>query len=143
MLLGLGCAVVAASLLSEVAGAARRRQATGVQPWAFALLPPLSFTVQELLERWLAVHQAPWWMFEQPTFRIGLLLQLPFALLAYLVARALLRAARTAGESIASILTPRPGTAVWPGLPRPHRTTPNRPRAVALGWSVRGPPVLV
>jgi hypothetical protein len=143
LLLGLACALVAASLLSEVVGAARRSATKGVQPWAFALLPPVSFTLQEFLERWFAVHHAPWWMFEQPTFRVGLLLQLPFAVLAYLTARVLLRAARTAGDALAWTLAPRALALAPTTLPRPNAATPRRLRALALGWGVRGPPVSV
>ena len=39
----------------------------------------------------------PWWMVQQPTFRVGLLLQLPVGLVVYLVARLLLRTARAIG----------------------------------------------
>jgi hypothetical protein len=143
LLLGLACALVAATLLSEVVATARRSAVKGVQPWAFALLPPVSFTLQEFLERWFAVHHAPWWMFEQPTFRVGLLLQLPFAVLAYLTARVLLRAARTAGDALAWTLAPRAFAFAPPKLPRRPGAAPRRLRAVALGWGVRGPPVLV
>jgi hypothetical protein len=65
-----------------------------VPAWAFALLPMLAFTLQELLERLLQGGPFPWWVVLQPTFRFGLLLQIPFALIAYLAARLLLRAAR-------------------------------------------------
>jgi hypothetical protein len=143
LLLGLACAVVAVSLLSELAGAAGRRPSSGVRPWAFALLPPIAFTVQEFLERWLLVHHLPWWMFEQPTFRVGLVLQLPFALVAYLLARALLGAARTAGEAVASTLAPAAFAFELPAVPRPRRALVRRLRPVVLGWGARGPPVLV
>lgn len=143
LVLGLACAVVAVSLLGEIAGTVRRRPPSGVRPWAFALLPPIAFTVQEFLERWLLVHHVPWWMFEQPTFRIGLLLQLPFALVAYLVARALLGAARTAGEAVASTLAAPALAFELPIVPRLQPALARRMRPVALGWGVRGPPVLV
>src|SRR5690348_5423046 len=101
LVLGLGFALVAVGFVSLLVDAARRRPTTEIAPWAFALLPLLSFTAQEFLERWVALGSVPWWMVEQPTFRVGLLLQLPFAALAYLVARLLLRTARSAGAVFA------------------------------------------
>ena len=82
-----------------VAGVARRPQRP-VPAWAFALLPILAFTLQELLERWLSGSSFPWWMVLQATFRAGLLVQLPFALAAYLLARLLLRTAVAVGRAL-------------------------------------------
>jgi hypothetical protein len=82
-----------------VAGVARRPQRP-VPAWAFALLPILAFTLQELLERWLSSSSFPWWMVLQATFRAGLLVQLPFALAAYLLARLLLRTAVAVGRAL-------------------------------------------
>ena len=142
LLLGLGFAVAAAGLISVLVDAARRRHTTPIAPWAFALLPVISFTVQELIERWLTGSALPWWMFEQPTFRAGLLLQLPFAALAYVVARVLLRTARTVGALLASLPLPAVVFALGP-LPRPLPRRARRARVTALGWGVRGPPILV
>lgn len=61
--------------------------------WLFALAPPIGFCLQEHSERML--HQgsfSPGTVLE-PTFLAGLLLQLPFAVIALLLARALLVAA--------------------------------------------------
>ena len=71
------------AFVTAVVGSLRRRAAPPVPAWAFGLLPPLGFAVQEFLERWLSGALFPWWMVLQPTFRIGLLLQLPFGLAAY------------------------------------------------------------
>jgi len=78
----------------------RRRADAPVPPWAFALLPLVAFTLQEFLERWLVGASLPWWFVLQPTYRVGLLLQLPFALIVYLVARLLLGAAERIGRAI-------------------------------------------
>jgi len=86
---------------------ARRCPRAPVPAWAFALLPLAGFTLQEFLERWLAGLSFPWWMVEQPTFRIGLLLQLPFALVAFLLARFLLRVADVVGSALREILQRR------------------------------------
>jgi hypothetical protein len=140
--LGLAFALVAVGLLSLLVDAARRRPTTDVAPWAFALLPLLGFTAQELLERWVALGSVPWWMVEQPTFRVGLLLQLPFAALAYLAARLLLRTARRAGAAVA--VSPRVALLVpAAAAPRPAAGATRRRCVAALGFGVRGPPVLV
>jgi hypothetical protein len=121
-----------------LAGIARRPQRP-LAPWAFALLPVLGFSLQELLERWLAGSSFPWWMVLAPTFRVGLALQLPFALVVYLLARLLLRAVATVGRALRGTLTPvRPtlGTLGWVVLEacRPA------PGALASGHAGRGPP---
>lgn len=113
-----------------------------VPAWAFACLPPLAFALQEFLERWLRGGQFPWWMVQQPTFRVGLLLQLPFALLAYVFARLLLRAAAEVARLLGrKVSPPRPA-----GRPRVGRAPAPVPlprlSLLALGWTERGPPLL-
>lgn len=142
LVLGLGFALVAVGLVSLLVDAARRRPTTEIAPWAFALLPLLSFTAQEFLERWAALGSVPWWMVEQPTFRVGLLLQLPFAALAFLVARLLLRTARSAVAAFAAaprVVLVAPAASAL----RPVAAATVRRRVPALGFGVRGPPVLV
>jgi hypothetical protein len=58
----------------------------------FALAPPLGFAVQEHAERMIH-HDALVTAALEPTFLVGLALQLPFALVALLAARVLLAAA--------------------------------------------------
>ena len=101
------------------AGSVRRSMQRPVPAWGFALMPLLCFTLQEFLERWLAGAPFPWWMVLQPTFRIGLALQLPFAVVAFLAARLLLRAADTAGRRTAGR---------WPRAPRSLASR-------SVGWS--------
>jgi hypothetical protein len=59
----------------------------------FALLAPAAFVVQEHLETLLHTGAAPFGTALQPTFLPGLLLQIPFALAGYAIARALVRLA--------------------------------------------------
>ena len=94
-----------------LAGSVRRSLPRPVPAWTFGLLPMLCFTLQELLERRLASSSFPWWMVLQPTFRVGLLLQLPFGLAAYLMAKLLLRAADRVGRALRRPVT-RPA---WSG----------------------------
>src|SRR5579871_3816004 len=56
-----------------------------VPAWAFGLLPLLGFAIQEFLERWFMGVSFPWQVMLEPTFQVGLLLQLPFALVAFFV----------------------------------------------------------
>jgi hypothetical protein len=91
-LVGLGAAVL---------DAARGRVVRELQPLAFAVLPPLAFALQELLELSLHTGTFAWHAFAAPTFLPGLALQLPFAALAYLAARLLLRAAVRVGRLLA------------------------------------------
>jgi hypothetical protein len=121
------------------AGSVRRSLQRPVPAWAFALLPMLGFTFQEFIERWLSGAPFPWWMVLQPTFRIGLLLQIPFALLAFLVAKLLLRVADRAGRSL------RAGVARPSLVGVSHRwvvleVVPPRRGVLASGRSGRGPP---
>ena len=64
-------------------------------------LPPLGYALQEITERWVAGSSDVWLAVQEPTFRIGLLLQLPFALVAFVVAWLLLRVARSVGQALA------------------------------------------
>jgi hypothetical protein len=107
ILLGIAGALDVVAVGWVFAGSVRRSLQRPVPAWAFALLPLLCYSLQELVERWLAGSSAPWWMVLQPTFRVGLALQLPFALVAFLLARLLLRASATAASGIR------------PGAPRP------------------------
>jgi hypothetical protein len=93
LVLGVAGAIVVLSLAATVADAARGHRVRGLPPWAFALLPVIGFVVQEYVERWLAWGFLPWDAALQPTFLIGIALQLPFGAVAYIVARILLRTA--------------------------------------------------
>jgi hypothetical protein len=92
-LVGLGAAAL---------DAARGRTVGAVPPVAFALLPPLAFALQELLELSLHTGTFAWHAYAAPTFLPGLALQVPFAALAYLAARLLMRVAARIGRSFAS-----------------------------------------
>lgn len=88
------------SLVVTALDAARGRAARALPAWAFALLPPLAFALQETLELSLHTGTFAWRAVLAPTFVPGLLLQLPVAFLTYLVARFLLRAAERIGRAL-------------------------------------------
>jgi hypothetical protein len=127
--------LVAAALHHGVRGSVGERPA----PELFATLPPVAFSVQEHLERLLHGGDLPLSVVLTPTFLVGLALQLPFALIAWALARAVLRAA----ETLAALL--RPARPRHPGLRvrRPLARCGLRIRPLALGVAGRGPPFCV
>lgn len=109
----------------------------------FAVLPLLVFALQEHLERLFHDGAFPWHAVVEPTFGMGLALQLPFALAAFLVARALLAAGARLGRTLrgerpVDEVRERPSI-----VPRP-RVVP-RPRQSPLATSLAGraPPLAV
>jgi len=100
LLLAAAAACVLASLAVTAADAARGRPPRPLPAWAFALLPPLAFALQELLELSLHTGTFAWRAVLAPTFLPGLLLQLPCALLMYVAARVLLRTAERIGIAL-------------------------------------------
>ncbi|HZS24461.1 MAG TPA: hypothetical protein VFA30_05670 [Gaiellaceae bacterium] len=109
-------------------------------PWAFVLLPALTFVVQEHVERFVASGLFPWWAVLAPTFWRGLLLQIPVGLAAYLIARLLLRTAESVARIVESL---RPAVPV--GLLAPVRRAVAvalvRPAPLAASAAGRAPPL--
>jgi hypothetical protein len=124
-------ATVVLALAFRFSGHVRGRPAA----WPFALLPPLAFLAQELIERLVAglpAHAAL-----EPAVYAGLAVQLPLALLAYVAARALVRVADAAARAFAArpIFSLRPALLLVPaGALQPARA-PH-----ALGRRGRAPP---
>jgi len=98
--LGFLLAVQAVAFGVDVADAVRGRRLRNLPPWAFLLIPSVGFTLQEYLERFFAAGVFPWWAALEPSFWRGLILQLPLGLLAFLIARLLLRTASIAARVI-------------------------------------------
>jgi hypothetical protein len=134
--LALAGAVALAALCVAAVDAARGRPARKLPAWAFALLPPAMFVVQEVLELSLHTGTLGWRALLAPTFVPGLLLQLPIALAAYVAARLLLRTAERVGRALAQPRT----VPVFVELLAPPAVTTLRARAVVAGRSSRGPP---
>lgn len=127
-----------------VAGATRRivggRAGTGqrLAGWLL-LLPPLAFAVQELAERLAHTESAPFSPALEPRFLVGLALQIPFGIAAFLLGRVLLRLAVAVARALAArrAVQPaaeRPPVRPWPGPAR------RRIPVLALGHAGRGPP---
>jgi hypothetical protein len=107
--------------------------------FTFAVLAPAIFVFQEHFERLLHDGVLPWSAVLEPTFAAGLLLQVPFAAAAYLLARLLLRVVRSLGRILSR--PPRTRDLVGPGLRPATRIAVPRVPVLALGYGSRGPPV--
>jgi len=142
LVLGVAGAVVALSLAASVADAARGRGVRALPPWAFALLPIVGFALQEYIERWLAWGFMPWYAAAQPTFLIGIALQVPFGALAYLAARLLLRTAKRLGRRLARVSPPRPRLVLSPLLVPAAQPLPPLASLLSRRLGRRGPPLL-
>ena len=106
--------------------------------WLFALAPPVGFALQEHAERMLHHEELVHTLFE-PTFLIGLALQLPFALVALLAARAFFAAADAVARQIGS--PPRPRLAPDASLALPGTfCTPSSPTLIGARGQ-RAPPL--
>jgi hypothetical protein len=107
--------------------------------WLFALLPPIGFAVQEHAERVLATGAFPQAAALEPTFALGLILQIPFALAAYLAARVLIALAVAVARRLQGEPHRRRG-ASEPARALPVWISVLPISALALGYGERGPP---
>jgi hypothetical protein len=129
-------AIVALALALRVRAALTARP-TQVNFWAFAALPPLAFVLLETFER-LSHGGLTLEMLTTPQFVLGLASQLPFALAAVLVAKALLRFA----DAVAMALRQSPPVPRrrFSRVLEPSGALVPRLRFASLAWGERGPP---
>ena len=115
-------------------------RARPIGAWPFALLPPLSFVLQEHLERFMHSGAFPWETGLERAFMLGLLLQVPFSVIAFVLMRALLAGAHALRRVVLRRRPPRAHGRMHP--PRFGRRQMFLPRiaALALGHAERGPP---
>jgi uncharacterized membrane protein YhaH (DUF805 family) len=137
-------ALCAALMLVGLAGIAvdrmRGRSARSAPLWLFALLPPLGFAVQEHLERFLHTGTPTFAMAIEAPFLLGLALQVPFALIAFFAARALLVLTLAIVERLRQF-TPRPAVGRALASYSALIFVPSRTSALARGYSERAPPL--
>ncbi|MDX6471670.1 MAG: hypothetical protein QOK22_486 [Gaiellaceae bacterium] len=138
--LGVAGAIALVALLVAAVDASRGHAPRALPPWAFGLLAPAAFVIQEYLERSLHAGTFAWHTAAAPTFLPGLLAQVPLALLAWLAARLLLRAAVHTGRAF-SAHPPRLAPQARPILAPLPPATP-RARVLARRLAERGPPLL-
>jgi hypothetical protein len=74
--------------------------------WMFAVMPIVGFMFQEHLEHLVAARELELTFFLSPPFLVGLVLQLPFAFAAMVVARLILNAIRTVVSVVREVGTP-------------------------------------
>jgi hypothetical protein len=134
-------ALVAFALIRElqISVLARRPSRSRPSALSFAVLAPTIFVAQEYLERLVHEGGFPVDVVLEKTFVLGLVLQLPFALAAYVLARLLLRATR----AVARLLSP-PDAAVSDGGSRWSLADARHPRSRLGGPALgaRAPPLL-
>jgi hypothetical protein len=123
-------------------GCVLRGRVAAPAPSLFALLPPFAFVVQEHLERLLSTGEFPVDAALEPTFAVGLLLQVPFALAAVLVARALLVLTDALVGRLRRSPVGQPRRASG-GRGPAHAATLPRLGILALGHGQRAPPHLL
>jgi hypothetical protein len=140
--LGVAGAIVVLSLAASAADAARGRGVRPLPMWAFALLPVVGFAVQEYIERWLTWGFFPWSAGLEPTFVIGIVLQVPFGVVAYLAARFLLRSAKRLGRRLARVSPPRVRLAPPVALVPVAQPLPPLASLLSRRLGRRGPPLL-
>jgi hypothetical protein len=136
-------AVLVAGLVLCVGEGLRGGRPAGPPVRLFALLPPLGFAFQEHVERLIATGSIPLDAVLEPTFLVGLALQLPFALAALLLTRALYSIGFGLGRAVAGTLAIAPTLrCTVPLLPplQPASATLASPSVLALGHGQRAPP---
>jgi hypothetical protein len=138
-----GLAVVVAGLVLCVGAGLRGHRPSAPPLRLFALLPLAGFAVQEHAERLIASGSIPNDLVVEPTFLLGLALQLPFALAALLLTRALYAIGFGLGRAMAGgrPAVGRPLGHRPPSPPlRPASATLVSPSVLALGHGQRAPP---
>jgi hypothetical protein len=140
----LGIALVLAGVVLCVGEGMRGRRPSRPPVRLFAILPPVGFAVQEHLERLIGSGAVPYDLVLEPTFLVGLSLQVPFALVALLLASALHAFGFGIGSALAAELVFRRPVRCAPplllGLPAPAILA--APCPLALGHGQRAPPLL-
>ena len=131
----LAVAGLALAIHEGIRGESRAR----VPVWPLALVPPLGFIVQEHLERLIELNAFPFGAGLEPTFLVGLALQLPFALAAVTLARALHAIGHVIGRGLAARRSARP-RAHARSWRLPAWLGPKLVRPLATGHGERAPP---
>jgi hypothetical protein len=137
-----GSALLVAGLLLCVGEGLRGRRPSPPPVRLFVLLPPVGFALQEHLERLLGTGGIPHDLVLEPTFLVGLALQLPFAIAALLLAHALNALGFGIGRALARTLAfRRPVSGAPPSVLRlPASATLVTHSVLALGHGPRAPP---
>jgi hypothetical protein len=136
----LATSLVLAAVALTAARAFRGAAAVRIRVLPFAAASPLAFVALELSERLVHTAEISLSTALEPTFVLGLMLQAPFGLAAFLLARALLAVA----ERFGALLMPT-SRALEPGriVLRPLGADLLRLPVLARGYAGRAPPPLL
>ena len=144
MTIGMMTALTVLVLLALVAGGGAPFGAIRLRPGPFLALPAIAFSVQEHAERLRVGYDSPWHVWQEPTFWRGLLLQVPFGLLAYAAARIVLRVSAAVQRLVERRRNGRPLRVAR--VPAPRRPAPTQlliapPVRAGDALTFRGPPM--
>jgi hypothetical protein len=117
------------------------RDSRGLDAGCCFLLPLFAYSSQELIERMVNAESFPFHAVLEPRFLLGLVLQLPFAAVAFLLGWSLL----SVGIRLIRLLAGRPVPRLRGRPTRPRRPTAltlPRVRPLSRGDPLRGPPLL-
>jgi hypothetical protein len=138
LLVAVCTALAVLGFAAHVSGAVRGRSHRTGRIGFVAALPPLAFLLQESLERYVEQGHVHWTFLVSAPVLLGLVTQIPFALLAAAIAFALAVAAVRIAEALAAEPRRRTVAALflaWPGVDLPRRPV------LARGYPGRGPPL--
>jgi hypothetical protein len=128
--------VVAALILPALLAVAVVERTTAPRAWPYAAAALGAFVAQEHLERLAHTGELPF-LLDRPVFWLGLALQVPFAVAAWLAARLLVRAAAALRRGSSRVVSRRPAGQRRPRVLLASESLAGRPAAP------RGPPVLL
>ncbi len=132
-------ALVLLAAFASLVGRVRAGRGLLAPLWAFAVVPPLGFTIQEQLEHVFETGSFPHTATLDPAFLVGLLLQLPFAFAAYFAGRLVLAVAVTIVQAF-RVAPPSRVVACEARVPTAPTRNRVRPPVLALGYGQRAPP---
>lgn len=119
----------------------RCEEVPALPAWPLALLPPTAFALQEHLERALATGSLPLDAAAEPSFLVGLALQVPFGLLCLALGRWLGRGAAAVGAALAGPAPVPRRLAPAARLAAPSSLCSVRRAPLAQGVGLRAPPL--
>lgn len=140
-----GLVLVVAGLLASVTEGIRDRPRSRPSMRLLTLTPVLGFTVIEHVERLVGHGAVPYGVALEPTFLVGLALQLPFAVAAFGFVYALHGLAHSLGGALRCWMHPGRSLLALPATPAVARLTLEwirpLPSALTPGHGPRAPPV--
>jgi hypothetical protein len=143
-LLAAALVVVLAGFVATVVASARGARWSRLSVGTVAVLPALAFILQEHLEDLIATGAFPPTAGLEPTFWVGLLLQLPIVLACLVVGRGLLATATRVGAGLRALFVRRVRTPRLLLRPlRPRTIVVRTPWLLASDHQVRAPPLLL